>query len=67
MSTAKERRREEREAAENAALDAAVDAWVERQLAESPPMTWERWESINAIVGIKVTRREQATGEAGED
>ncbi|MGW4157507.1 hypothetical protein ACWEDF_30615 [Micromonospora chersina] len=57
MSAAKKSRREERAAAE----EADTEAWIQRQLAKAPPLTWERWAAANAILGIKVTRRESAS------
>ncbi|MEV4483634.1 hypothetical protein [Micromonospora coxensis] len=57
MSAAKRSRREERAAEE----EAACEAWIQRQLANAPTPTWEQWAAANACLGIKVTRREDAS------
>ncbi|MFE9959236.1 hypothetical protein [Micromonospora sp. NPDC005299] len=53
MSAAKRSRREVRAAAE----EAATEAWIQDQLANAPPLKWERWAEANAILGITVKRR----------
>lgn len=35
-------------------------AWIERQLKNAPPITWEQWAAANAALGIKVRRRVDA-------
>lgn len=40
--------------------EARPRAWIERQLKNMPPPTWDQWVAANTTLGITVRRKEAA-------